>query len=320
MIQFNSVSKKYPDGTAAVQSLDLYIREGEFLILAGPSGCGKTTTLKMINRLIDATNGTITIRDKNIRDYNIHELRWNIGYVLQQIALFPHMTVEENIAVVPELKKWSRAQIKERIDELLTMVGLHPNTYRGRKPSELSGGQQQRIGVARALAADPDILLMDEPFSALDPVSREKMQNDILALQKRINKTIVFVTHDMQEAFKLGDRICLMKAGQIVQIDTPKTIFTHPANEFVHQFIGSARPLTQEIMTAAQALESLPIADKKSGGRRISADLPLEEAIEQLMDDEQIEVEKEGQIIGVLTRQSALAYLSGVLKERRMYE
>ncbi|KAB7706135.1 ATP-binding cassette domain-containing protein [Bacillus aerolatus] len=317
MIQFNKVSKSYRDGTAAVDSVDLHIRKGEFFVLVGPSGCGKTTTLKMINRLIDATDGTITIGEKKISEYDIHELRWNIGYVLQQIALFPHMTIEENIAVVPELKRWSRAQIKKRVDELLTMVGLDPETYRGRKPAELSGGQQQRVGVVRALAADPDILLMDEPFSALDPVSREKIQRDIISLQQRINKTIVFVTHDMQEAFKLGDRICLMKDGRIVQIDTPEALFHRPADEFVKQFIGTANPLLKDTVTVESAVQKQSVSEKFTSSQVIAAGVPLEEAIEQLIQEDRIQVEKDGEIIGLLTRQSALAYLSEALKERR---
>lgn len=236
MIRFENVSKKYSNGNVAVNSLNLTVDEGEFFVIIGPSGCGKTTTLKMINRLIDLTQGTIFINNKKASEYNIHELRWNIGYVLQQIALFPHMTIEENIAIVPELKKWSKQKIYDRTTELLESVGLDPEKYRQRKPAELSGGEQQRVGVVRALAADPSIILMDEPFSALDPVSRKKLQQDIVKLQKKIKKTIVFVTHDMQEALALGDRICIMKDGEIIQCDTPDTIVEYPKNDFVKNF------------------------------------------------------------------------------------
>ena len=183
VIQFNQVSKSYEDGTKAVDSLHLEIKKGIF-VLIGPSGCGKTTTMKMINRLIETTEGSILIDGKDIQQYNINELRWDIGYVLQQIALFPHMTIAENIAVVPEMRKWSKRKIKARVDELLQMVGLDPDVYRNRMPDELSGGQKQRIGVVRALAANPKIVLMDEPFSALDPLSREQLQKDIVQLQK----------------------------------------------------------------------------------------------------------------------------------------
>ncbi|WP_066174831.1 ABC transporter ATP-binding protein [Bacillus marinisedimentorum] len=238
MISFSGVSKKYPDGTQAINSLDLTIERGEFFVFIGPSGCGKTTTMKMINRLIEPTTGIIAINGNDINSYNIHELRWNIGYVLQEIALFPHMTIAENIAVVPEMKKWSEEKIKNRVDELLEMVGLEPEIFRDRKPAELSGGQQQRIGVIRALAADPDIILMDEPFSALDPISREQLQKDISALQQEIKKTIVFVTHDIDEAMALGDRICLMREGEVVQIDSPQQLILNPASEFVSEFIG----------------------------------------------------------------------------------
>lgn len=188
VIQFNHVSKAYEDGTKVVDSLHLEIKKGEFFVLIGPSGCGKTTTMKMINRLIETTEGSILIDGKDIQEYNINELRWNIGYVLQQIALFPHMTIAENIAVVPEMRKWSKEKIKTRVDELLHMVGLEPDVYRDRMPDELSGGQKQRVGVVRALAANPKIVLMDEPFSALDPLSREQLQQDIVQLQKKFKK------------------------------------------------------------------------------------------------------------------------------------
>lgn len=204
MITFSSVSKRYEDGTQAIRSLDFTIEQGEFFVLIGPSGCGKTTTMKMINRLIEPTDGKILLQDREIHTFDVHELRWNIGYVLQQIALFPHMSIAENIAIVPEMKKWKKRQINERIDSLLDMVGLDPAIYRSRKPAELSGGQQQRVGVVRALAADPEVVLMDEPFSALDPLSREQLQQDIRNLQQKIQKTIVFVTHDMDEAMAMG--------------------------------------------------------------------------------------------------------------------
>lgn len=238
MIVFENVTKQYENNQIAVKSIDLEINKGEFFVIIGPSGCGKTTLLKMINRLIPLTQGTIRINGQRISDYNIHELRWNIGYVLQQIALFPHMTVEENISIVPELKKWRKEDIRRRVRELLRMVGLDADEYSQRKPSELSGGEQQRVGVIRALAADPEIVLMDEPFSALDPISRTKLQDDLLQLQRSIQKNIVFVSHDMQEALKLADRILVMKDGEIVQVGTPQSIIQHPVNDFVKEFIG----------------------------------------------------------------------------------
>ncbi|MFK3936397.1 ABC transporter ATP-binding protein [Alkalihalobacillus sp. NPDC078783] len=238
MITFEGVTKTFADGTKGVDHLSLTINSGEFFVLIGPSGCGKTTTMKMINRLIDPTEGTIKIDEERVQDVNIHKLRWNIGYVLQQIALFPNMTIAENIAVVPEMMKWTKQEIETRVDELLQMVGLDPEQFRNRMPDELSGGQQQRIGVARALAGNPNIILMDEPFSALDPISREQLQQDIKNLQKDIRKTIVFVTHDMDEALALGEKICVMQDGAAVQIGTPEELVTNPKNEFVQQFIG----------------------------------------------------------------------------------
>ena len=238
MIVFENVVKKYENGQVAVNGIDLEIRKGEFFVIIGPSGCGKTTLLKMINRLIPLTEGTIRIDGKKISDYNIHKLRWNIGYVLQQIALFPHMTIQENIAIVPELKKWRNEEIQHRVRVLMEMVGLDVDRYSQRKPSELSGGEQQRVGVIRALAANPEIVLMDEPFSALDPINRTKLQDILLELKQAIQKTIVFISHDMQEALKLADRICVMNAGEIVQIGTPHEIIHQPANDFVEGFIG----------------------------------------------------------------------------------
>jgi osmoprotectant transport system ATP-binding protein len=238
MIKFNNVSKRYGD-KLAVEDVSFNIEQGEFFVLIGPSGCGKTTTLKMINRLIALTGGYIYFNDKPISDYPVYEMRWDIGYVLQQIALFPHMTIKENIAQVPQMKKWKQKDIDSRVDELLNMVNMDPEQFKNRKPDELSGGQRQRIGVIRALAADPPVILMDEPFSALDPISREKLQDDLIELQQKIKKTIVFVTHDIEEAMKLGDRICLMNEGKVEQIDTPEGFMTNPQSDFVKQFMGS---------------------------------------------------------------------------------
>lgn len=314
MIRFEDVSKKYEDGTKAVSSIDFHIQDGEFFVFIGPSGCGKTTSLKMINRLIPLTTGTIYINDARISDYDIHELRWNIGYVLQQIALFPHMTIEENIAIVPELKQWRRQAIKERVTELLDMVGLDPAVYRSRKPSELSGGEQQRIGVVRALAADPDIILMDEPFSALDPITREKLQKDILELQQRIHKTIVFVTHDMQEALTLGDRICMMQKGEVVQVDTPEQLMKHPANDFVAAFMGDHRLETyQDVLTetlASLTLQQRTVVDGAGDYPVLSKEATIADALSVLAEAQMLMIEHQGQIIGSLTRQTILAYLS----------
>ena len=246
-----------------LEEINFEVKNQEHVAIVGRNGCGKTTLLKMINRLIQLTEGTIRINGKRISDYNIHELRWNIGYVLQQIALFPHMTIAENIAIVPEMKKWETTKIQQRVRELLEMVGLEPAQYSERKPNELSGGEQQRVGVVRALAADPEIILMDEPFSALDPISRTKLQNDLLELQRAINKTIVFVSHDMQEALKLGDRICVMKDGEIVQIGTPKEIIQNPANDFVRKFIG-VKEDAFNVFTIQQVIEPFVEAKHQS--------------------------------------------------------
>ena len=292
MIKFDNVSKKYGDVTAIKQA-DLEVKAGEFLVLIGPSGCGKTTMLKMVNRLIPLTTGTLFINDKRISDYNINELRWNIGYVLQQIALFPHLTIAENIAIVPELKKWKRPQIDERIKELMELAGIDYESFKDRYPDELSGGQQQRIGVIRALAADPDILIMDEPFSALDPISREKLQDEFIDIQKQIQKTIIFVTHDMQEALKLADRICLLREGEIVQVGTPDEIVNHPKNEFVESFVKG------EVFDIKKLIKPLENEDLVGTVKQTDS---LETILSVLTEHEIIKVTDETGVIGQLER------------------
>lgn len=316
MIKFENVSKSYENGGVAVNSLNFSIEEGEFFVLIGPSGCGKTTTLKMINRLVDLSKGTIYINDKKIDEYNIHELRWNIGYVLQQIALFPHMTVEENIAIVPELKKWDKKKINHRITELMESVGLEPKEYRHRKPSELSGGEQQRIGVIRALAANPKIILMDEPFSALDPISRQKLQQDMLTLQKKIKKTIVFVTHDMQEALTLGDRICVMKDGEVVQCDTPKEIIEHPKNNFVKTFFQSGNIYKPSLFSREYKVKDVMYAKlynsykSEDGTLRIKDTESLETLLNRVLREKSVPVEHLGEMVGTITHEHVLKFIS----------
>ncbi|QKG85464.1 ABC transporter ATP-binding protein [Kroppenstedtia pulmonis] len=342
MITFSSVTKTYEDGTKAIQSLDFNVRDGEFFVLIGPSGCGKTTTMKMINRLIEPTSGEIRIQGQEIQTIHIHELRWNIGYVLQQIALFPHMTIAENIAVVPEMRRWDKKRIQNRVNDLLEMVGMDPSIYRERKPAELSGGQQQRVGVVRALAGDPDIILMDEPFSALDPLSREQLQQDIRNLQQEIQKTIVFVTHDMDEALTLGDRICLMREGEVVQIDTPQHLILQPNNAFVRRFIGDRKNawLTavdvmldssghylageDEMGSGLSGSHPVYIQDKQGrlkgewDGQSLTTDVlvidnhvKLREAVQMLKKAgrEALPVVKDGQVLGVLSHQGIVDYL-----------
>jgi osmoprotectant transport system ATP-binding protein len=241
MIEFKNVSKTYTGGVKAVDNLSLTVEDGELLVLLGTSGCGKTTTLKMINRLIEPTSGDITIDGHTIRDLDPIELRRGIGYAIQHIGLFPHLTVRDNIAVVPRLLNWSDPRIEERTGELLEMMGLEPDDFRDRYPAQLSGGQKQRIGVARALAANPDIVLMDEPFGALDPITREQLQEQFLDLQKELRKTIVFVTHDVFEAVKIGDRIAILDEGRLMQVDAPANIVESPAHKFVDRFLGRHR-------------------------------------------------------------------------------
>jgi len=242
VIQLENVSKRFAGGSNAVLDLTLEIPDAQTCVLIGPSGCGKTTTLRMINRLIDPDTGRILVDGVDTRTQDPAALRLKMGYVIQQTGLFPHMTVGENVGTVPRLWKWDGQRIKKRVDELLDLVGLPPGEYRDRYPHQLSGGQRQRVGFARALAADPPILLMDEPFGAVDRITRERLQNEFVSIQRSLHKTVVFVTHDIDEAVLVGDRICLLKMqAQIAQYDTPERILAHPASEYVAEFLGRER-------------------------------------------------------------------------------
>ena len=256
-ILLDGVTKRYNAKSApAVDNITLEIAAGEIVMFVGPSGCGKTTTMKMINRLIEPTSGRILIGDDDVTKSDPDQLRRHIGYVIQGAGLFPHLTVEDNIAIVPHLLKWDKKRIAARVDELLDLVNLEPSQYRNRYPRELSGGQQQRVGVARALAGDPPVLLMDEPFGAVDPITRQRLQDELLRLQEELRKTIVFVTHDFDEAVKLGDRIAILKQGSnIVQYDTPEEILARPANDFVRGFVGAGAALKQLTLTRVRDVE-----------------------------------------------------------------
>jgi osmoprotectant transport system ATP-binding protein len=246
VVELEHVTKRYgPESTApAVNDLSFTIPAGEICVLVGPSGCGKTTTMKMINRLVEPTSGRVLIDGEDVTKLPAVELRRRIGYVIQQVGLFPHMTVAENVAVVPRLLGWRPTRIRDRVDELLGLVGLDAGAYRGRYPAHLSGGERQRVGVARALAADPPVMLMDEPFGAVDPIRRGGLQNEFLRLQAQVRKTIVFVTHDVDEAIKMADRIAILRIGGILaQYDTPDAILSTPANDFVERFVGADRGL-----------------------------------------------------------------------------
>jgi osmoprotectant transport system ATP-binding protein len=257
ILEFDDVTKVYPDGTVAIEEINFSVEEGTTTVFVGPSGCGKTTTLKLVNRLIDCSEGTIRFEGEAIADIDKIDLRRSIGYVIQEIGLFDHMTVGENVGVVPRLLEWDDERIRSRVDELLDLMDLPADQYRDQYPRNLSGGQRQRVGVARALAADPDVMLMDEPFGALDPITREKLQDEFLELQNQIDKTILFVTHDIDEALKMGDRIAIYNNGGIVQYDTPKEILTNPANEFVENFLGSDRLIKElKFMKVGDVMET----------------------------------------------------------------
>jgi osmoprotectant transport system ATP-binding protein len=256
-IRLEGLAKQFPgQPEPAVDDLTMEIPEGEIVIFVGPSGCGKTTTMKMINRIIEPTSGRIVLDDEDVTKVNPDELRRRIGYVIQQIGLFPHQTIADNVATVPKLLGWDKKRIAGRVDELLETVGMDPGQYRSRYPKELSGGQRQRVGVARAMSADPDVMLMDEPFGAIDPITRDRLQNEFLRLQAEIKKTIVFVTHDIDEAIKMGDRIAILgEHSRIAQYDTPERILVAPADDFVADFIGRGASLKRLNLSRVRDVE-----------------------------------------------------------------
>ena len=262
MIRLDGVEKRYPDGTVAVSRLSLDVADGEFCVLVGPSGCGKTTTMKMVNRLVEPTSGRVVLDGEDVTRVDPVSLRRRIGYVIQQVGLFPHQTIRANVATVPSLLGWDKRRTRDRVDELLHLVGLDPAVHADRYPHELSGGQRQRVGVARALAADPPVLLMDEPFGAVDPVARERLQSEFLRLQGEVRKTIVFVTHDIEEAVRLGDRVAVLSQGGVLeQYADPATLLGAPANDFVADFVGADRGLKRLAVTPVERrdLESPPV-------------------------------------------------------------
>ncbi len=272
MIRLDRVSKHYPgQATAAVRELSMDINAGEIVVLLGPSGCGKTTTLRLINRLIEPSSGRIVLDGEDVTRVDPDRLRRRIGYVIQQVGLFPHMTIAENIGIIPRTLGWDKKRINARVDELLDLVGLEPAKYRRRYPKQLSGGQQQRVGVARALAADPPVMLMDEPFGAIDPITRDRLQDEFLNLQARIRKTIVIVTHDVAEAIKLGDRIAILGDGaRLAQYDTPSAILGEPAGEFVASFVGGGAAVRRLGLRRVGAMALEPVDVVRTGDRSSS--------------------------------------------------
>lgn len=314
IIEFKDVRKEFGENLA-IHDLNLAIQPGELFVLVGTSGSGKTTTLKMINQLITQTDGDILFNGKKLKEFDKRSLRLDIGYVLQQIALFPTMTVAQNISVIPDMKKMPKKQIAEITDNLLAQVGLNPDEYRNRMPDELSGGEQQRIGIVRALAAKPPIVLFDEPFSALDPIVRTQLQDLVLDLHQRMHNTIVFVTHDMDEALKLGDRIGVMSHGQLLQVATPDNIAQHPVNEFVENFFAGTVAKNIFDTQLAKLVRTGYVTKAKSPTDEatiLTDTATLDDAFQALSKNTQIGVKHDTQLVGYLNRQAVMRYLSEV--------
>ena len=308
-IVLKDLTKRYPNqANAAVDSVNMEIPAGEIVVFVGPSGCGKTTTMRMINRLIEPTSGTITIGGEDVTGLDDVQLRRKIGYVIQQIGLIPHLSIAQNVALVPKLLKWDKKRITERVDEMLTVVGLDPEQYRSRYPRQLSGGQQQRVGVARALAADPPIMLMDEPFGAVDPITRSRLQDEFLSLQQTLRKTIVFVTHDFDEALKIGDRIAVLREGsQIAQYDTPEAILANPADDFVEGFIGEGAALKRLHFERVDSLE-LDEPDAAPTHDTVDVSSTLHAALDLMVGKglPAVTVNRDGRPVGTVTMRSIL--------------
>jgi osmoprotectant transport system ATP-binding protein len=303
-LEFRGATKRYPGSRKpAVDGLSLAVPAGEICVLVGPSGCGKTTAMRMVNRMIDITDGDILLGGRSVKERKPAELRRDIGYVIQQVGLFPHRTIGDNIATVPRLLGWDKARINARVDELMELVGLDEEMRR-RYPAQLSGGQQQRVGVARALAADPAVMLMDEPFGAIDPINRDRLQDEFLRLQALVRKTIVFVTHDIDEAIKMGDRIAILReGGHLAQYGTPAEILAHPADEFVARFVGADRGLKRLSLTTLRELE-LPKPNGHSPNLRLPDTMTARDALSALLTDGgggALVVEDDGKIRGIAT-------------------
>jgi osmoprotectant transport system ATP-binding protein len=283
MITLDRLTKSFGGSAqSAVDGLSLTINTGEICVLIGPSGCGKTTTMRMINRMVEPDSGRIEVGGRDVTKIDAVELRRSIGYVIQQVGLFPHMTIGENVATVPKMLGWDSARIAKRVDELLALVHMDPSIYRDRFPRELSGGQKQRIGVARALAADPPVMLMDEPFGAIDPITRARLQDEFLRILRELGKTIVFVTHDIDEAIRMGSRIAILRSGKVVQYDTPERILAHPADAFVEAFVGGDRSLKRlALLTAGPYVES---GTPAAGAPHLPATTPLRDALSAMLD------------------------------------
>jgi len=307
MIRLEHVTKSYPGSDRhAVDNLDLEIEAGTTVAMIGPSGCGKTTTMRMINRLENPTKGRVLVKGKDIATTDPKILRRSIGYVIQQVGLFPHMTIARNVATVPRLLQWDSKVTEKRIDELLDLVGLDPSVMRDRLPHQLSGGQRQRVGFARALAADPEIMLMDEPFGAIDPITRVRLQDELKQILRKVSKTVVMVTHDLDEALKMGDRIAIMRDGRLLQYDTPAMVLAHPADEFVANFLGQDRSIKRlSLLNVFAAMES----PRPGGKGRIDSEATLHVALASMLADgiDGLDVvDAQGGIVGYIGRQTIL--------------